>query len=138
MPTAIEQLVATMTVADLAAAVGLEVEDVVRLVLERRGAARHGARQPTSGGASRQSRRAAEPVVADPAGNKYERARAYTAAVRDAIVAAGGPLSASELRSKVGGNATRCGLALRRLIDEGTIVHDGGSTSARRYRVAAR
>ena len=65
-----------------------------------------------------------------PAGRKR-----YDAAVVDAVRAAEGPVSASQLRSVVGGTPLQTRTALNRLIDAGKIKWTGKARGTR-YRVA--
>lgn len=133
MSGSLNELVGNMTVADLANVVGLDVREVVAMVM--------GSKRPnasTKRAAPRKAKRAATRAAPkpNPRGNRDERAAAYTAKVRDAIVNAKSPVSSAEIRAKAGGNTSRCGLALKRLLTAGVIKHDGGRTSARRYSAA--
>jgi hypothetical protein len=122
--TALEQLVGSMTVAQLAQCAGLTIDDVVAITIGRSRA--------TTNPPARATLRA-RPHKRSRSGNKYERAAAYTAGVADIVRSANRPISSKEIRDTVGGTANRCRLALERLIAAGEIGHDGGATSARRY-----
>jgi hypothetical protein len=124
--TALEQLVGSMTVAQLARCAGITIDDIVAVTVGRARTTKM--RAPANGGV--------RPHEPRPSGNKYERAAAYTAGVANVVRTAKRPISSKEIRATVGGNATRCRLALERLIAAGAIDHDGGATSARRYHAA--
>lgn len=144
MSSSLQQLVGNMSVSDLARAAGLDVHDVVAVVMgvnpktqtktktKTKAAPKRG-RAKAAGATARAPRTAAKP---NPRGNRDERAAAYTEKVRAAIVNAKAPVSSADIRAKAGGNTSRCGLAIKRLLAAGVITHDGGQTSARRYAAA--
>jgi hypothetical protein len=142
MLTSLELLVSNMTVADLAQHTGVSVEEIVALAVRRPRATTPAASPPARAKPApaargvRKGGNTAGTTARGKAGNKYERAAAYTAKVADVVRSARGPISSADIRAKIGGNVTRARLALQRLIADGVVTHDGGTTSARRYSAA--
>lgn len=146
MATELEDIVAEMTVERLARLGGRSVSEIAVYAWGGASAASAPARSAATSrsrvGASTGARVTADKGTAakgaspNPRGNKYERAAAYTAKVRDVVRGASRPIAAPEIRRKVGGTAARLQLALKRLMAEGAVAHDGGATSSRRYSAA--
>ena len=132
--TALENLIAGMTLAELATRSGRSVEAIVSYAMNGRspsnGEARSKSTTSTTASKPAQARRTGKVNTRTPAGRA-----AYEAALLGALQASGKPTLAQELRRKVGGAPTQARATLNRLIEIGK-VSSVGQARATRYLLA--
>lgn len=119
---AIEDLVSSMTLADLSKRSGKSVGDIVAHALA-----------PTSSAPVRSQGKAhthaqGTPDVRTPSGRA-----AYRAAVLNAVRSHDGPIAAVDVRTQVGGTPQQVRTALNSLIEEGEIQFKGKARATRYY-----
>ena len=121
--SALESLVATMTLAELATRSGKSVEEIVAWALGEeaiRGAVRAARAKAKPAAAAPRRGRSRSVNTRTPAGRD-----AYDRAVLDVVKAASGPVGAQTIRKRVGGTALQVRTALNRLIESGSVKYQG-------------
>ena len=141
--SALQELVANMSVAQLAELAGMDVDSMVALVLGKRGAAPAAAKAPARRGrraAAEAAPAEATPAQAAPATGKKAhntRTREGREALDQAIIAflkeQAEPVRALDIRKGVGGTAAQIRTRLNVLIEQGKVTYKGRA-SATRYK----
>ena len=135
--SALENLIASMTVAQLAEMAGMDVESMVTLVLEQggRGTAapkakgRRGGRKKAEAGASESDAATQAPAKKSGSGHNTR-----TKAGRDALEFLGGqsdPVRALDIRKGVGGTSAQVRTRLNYLISQGKVAYKGRASGTR-------
>lgn len=136
MVNALETLIETMTLRQLAERTGRSVGDLVEWALGAKGRGeasspavvaapakpKNGASKPATAG------RRSKVETRTPAGR-----RAYDDAVLSAVSSANTPMSAKAVRAAVGGTAEQARTSLNRLIERGTIAYEGRAVATKYF-----
>ena len=144
--SSLEELVGSMTVAQLAEHAGMDIDSVVALVLGAKGGAPK-AVAPKRGGRKAGGRKAAvgaveaeiAPVEDEPAedtgGSHNTRTRAGREALDNAIIdylkAQSEPVRALDIRKGIGGTAAQVRTRLNYLIEQGKVTYKGRASGTR-------
>ena len=139
--SALQELVANMSVAQLAELAGMDVDSMVALVLGKRGAAPAAAKAPARRGRRAPAEAApaeATPAQAAPATGKKAhntRTREGREALDQAIIAflkeQAEPVRALDIRKGVGGTAAQIRTRLNVLIEQGKVTYKGRASGTR-------
>lgn len=139
--SALQELVANMSVAQLAELAGMDVDSMVALVLGKRGAAPAAAKAPARRGrraAAEAAPAEATPAQAAPATGKKAhntRTREGREALDQAIIAflkeQAEPVRALDIRKGVGGTAAQIRTRLNVLIEQGKVTYKGRASGTR-------
>jgi hypothetical protein len=124
MPTtnALEQLVGTMTIAELADKSGRAVDQIVAFALG--GGTKTSTKRSNGAAATTTSSRQVDT-------RSHAGRQAYQNAVLEAIKGASDYVGAIDIRNKVGGTPMQCRAAVNRLIEDGEITFKGRARSTR-------